>query len=143
MSTASSHNPAVGRSLQSIDAHVAELDAGFRGFKDEMRVTVARIETSISSLTQAVSAGQRSNWPVIWSGVGVAVSILTAIGTLAYLPVTQSIQRIEAQAVRSEERTIALLEKFATGSVTQREFNRHLAEFDRVRDRVLAAPPTH
>lgn len=64
------------------------------------------VEASIKQLSDALASGGRTQWPVIWSAIGVSFAIIVAIGGLVYAPITSGMERLEVSLSSLSERTI-------------------------------------
>ncbi len=78
--------------------------------RSNMNTGFRNIEGSIKQLTDQLSGNSRTQWPVIWSAIGVSFGVLAAVGALAYRPVLSNQDRLETAMVR-----------LADSAVTQKE----------------------
>lgn len=59
--------------------------------RSNMNTGFRNIEGSIKALSDQLSAGSRTQWPVIWSAIGVCFAVLAGLGGALYLPVREAI----------------------------------------------------
>jgi hypothetical protein len=92
--------------VATLGAQVTSLE---RDYADQKRAIVAldnRIDTSISALgnkfesaisvlSNKIDARSTTQWPVLFSGLGVVLTILTILGTMAYLPISRDTGRLD------------------------------------------------
>lgn len=64
------------------------------------------INANLATLSNELRAGGKTQWPVIWSAIGVSFAIIVAIGGLAYAPVTSGMARVESSIGSLSERMI-------------------------------------
>ncbi len=93
--------------LATLDARVQGLDRDYQDIKrtildldskvDQSVASLAnRFENSLSALANKIEAKSTTQWPVIFGGMSVMVTILTVIGTMAYLPIQRETARLDA-----------------------------------------------
>ena len=78
---------ALESSVDSIAEDMTEVRASLTNVvtKDEM----AGLRQDVRGLTMQLQTQTKTQWPVIWSGLGVLLAVLVALGTLAYMPIQQ------------------------------------------------------
>lgn len=64
------------------------------------------INANLTALSNELRAGGKTQWPVIWSAIGVSFAIIVAIGGLAYAPITAATGRLESALAAMSERMI-------------------------------------
>lgn len=91
-------------------AHLATLETRVSGLEKG----VGDIVSSINTLSRKLDEKSQTQWPVIWSAAGVCISILIGIGSLAYWPVVNRMDKIEEAIVprREHERQWAQTDKY-------------------------------
>lgn len=82
----------------------------------EQRVTglergVQDILGTLRGLSGQLIAGQKPQWGVIWSALGVMCTGLTLIGGLAYMPVIQNIARLDIAHEKTVDKITAAIER--------------------------------
>jgi hypothetical protein len=70
----------------SQDVHLAALDQRVTGLEQGIKDVV----TAVSILSNEIRQGGKTQWPVIWSAVGVGISVLSLIGAMAYFPIREA-----------------------------------------------------
>jgi hypothetical protein len=84
----------------ALDERVTNLRTSFVNLEGEMRSGFTSINSNIASLSNELRGNSRTQWPVIWSAIGVSFAVLAAVGALAYRPVLSNQDRLEAALVR-------------------------------------------
>lgn len=122
--------------------------------RSNMNTGFRNVEGSLKHLADTVAGGTKTQWPVIWSAIGVSFAIIVAIGGLAYAPVNRAIDRVETtvgtlsdkivtrqemdwRQARSQEdrsRTDTAIVELRNSSVTRNEWS----ERNRARDQEIA-----
>lgn len=75
--------------------------------RSNMNTGFRNIEGSIKGLSDQLSGNSRTQWPVIWSAIGVSFGVLAAVGALAYRPVLSSQERLETALVRLADSSVS------------------------------------
>ncbi len=98
--------------------------------RSNMNTGFRNIEGSLKQLSDQLSGNSRTQWPVIWSAIGVSFAVLAAVGALAYRPVLSNQDRLDAALV-----------KLADTSVSQKEMEWRTArgQEDRARNEKAVA----
>jgi hypothetical protein len=68
--------------------------------RSNMNTGFQNIQSALSALTNEFRGSTRTQWPVIWSAIGVSFAVLAAVGALAYRPVLSNQERMESAFVR-------------------------------------------
>jgi hypothetical protein len=68
--------------------------------RSNMNTGFRNLESSIHALSTELRGNSRTQWPVIWSAIGVSFIVLAAVGGLAYQPVVSNQGKLEAALVR-------------------------------------------
>lgn len=63
--------------------------------RSNMNTGFSNVQAALTSLTNELRGSTKTQWPVIWSAVGVCFTVIAAIGGLAYLPITTSMTRLD------------------------------------------------
>ncbi len=93
--------------MATLDARVQGLDRDYQDLKrtlldldskiDQSIASIGnRFENSLSVLTNKIEAKSTTQWPVIFGGMSVLLTIITVIGTMAYLPIQRDTGRLDA-----------------------------------------------
>jgi hypothetical protein len=86
------------------------MNSGFQG-----------VNTNIASLSNELRSSGKTQWPVIWSAIGVGIVILSGLGFMALQPIKDNNSRLDAAIVRLAETTQLALTKITESMVTQQE----------------------
>jgi uncharacterized membrane protein YccC len=68
--------------------------------RSNMNTGFQNVQAAISALTAELRGSAKTQWPVIWSAIGVCFTVLAAVGTLAYWPVISNQDRLEVALTR-------------------------------------------
>jgi len=74
---------------------VSNLSTRQHDLETEMRRGFGEVSQAVNLLSNELRGSSRTQWPVIWSAVGVCFVVIAAIGGLAYSPVLGNISRID------------------------------------------------
>jgi hypothetical protein len=83
-----------------IGERVTNLSQRQHDLETEMRRGFGELSQAVNVLSTELRGSSRTQWPVIWSAVGVCFTVITAIGALAYMPVLTNISRIDQNLTR-------------------------------------------
>ncbi|WP_439398748.1 hypothetical protein ACRQ5Q_15250 [Bradyrhizobium sp. PMVTL-01] len=86
--------------VKQIHARIDGLETKFINVADSLS---HEFRSGLQSLTKSVTERGSTKWSVIFAGASVAVSVIIAIGGLAYLPVTTAINDLKANVVPRAE----------------------------------------
>lgn len=103
---AAAPNGAHGATIATLETKVAALELGQADLKrtlldldskvDQSIAGLAtRVESSLSSLANKLEAKNTTNWPVLISGLGAVITIVTLLGTMAFLPIQRDTSRLD------------------------------------------------
>lgn len=81
------------------NAVIAALDQRVTGLEQGIKDVV----TAVSILSNEIRSSTKTQWPVIWSAVGVGISVLTVIGGLLIWPMREA-QMDLRQAIREVDK---------------------------------------
>lgn len=71
------------------------LEAMGQRFETSLNAIVAKFDTSISALNTKFEDRNKTPWAVIISGLAFIVMLLTAIGSIAYVPIQQGLAEVK------------------------------------------------
>lgn len=71
--------------------------------RSNMNTGFQNVQGAIAALTAELRGSSKTQWPVIWSAIGVSFTVLAAVGTLAYWPVLSNQERLETALTRTAE----------------------------------------
>lgn len=55
-----------------------------------------RVENSLNTLSNKIEARNTTQWPVLFSGFGIVITVLTLVGGMAYLPIQRDTARLDS-----------------------------------------------
>lgn len=93
---------------------VSNLSTRQHDLETEMRRGFGELSQAVNLLSNELRGSSRTQWPVIWSAVGVCFVVIAAIGGLAYSPVLGSINRIDSGQAAIMEALTDLKDKTVT-----------------------------
>lgn len=122
--------------------------------RSNMNTGFQNVQSALASLTNELRGSTKTQWPVIWSAIGVCFVVITAIGGLAYAPITTAMNRLDQtlsglsekmvtreelkwraeRGVEDRVRTDAAITELRSGAVTRLEWQ----ERNRARDTEVA-----
>jgi hypothetical protein len=93
--------------LGALEAQVKGLDRDYQEITRAVSSLNAKLDSAIEKLTTGLDSAVRSlhdkldaksstNWPTIWTGLGVGVAILIGIGGALYNPIQRDTTRLDA-----------------------------------------------
>lgn len=74
--------------------------------RSNMNTGFQNIQAGLASLTNELRGSTKTQWPVIWSAIGVCFVVTTAIGGLAYAPITSGMSRLDASVSALGEKVV-------------------------------------
>lgn len=74
----------------------SNMNTGFQG-----------VNANLNALSNELRSNSRTQWPVIWSAIGVGVVMLSGLGFMALQPIKDNNGRLEAAMVRLAESTVS------------------------------------
>ncbi|ACI55676.1 hypothetical protein Rleg2_2402 [Rhizobium leguminosarum bv. trifolii WSM2304] len=86
------------------------MNSGFQG-----------VNSNLAALSNELRSSGKTQWPVIWSAIGVGVVILSGLGFMALQPIKDNTGRLEEAVIRISESTQASFAKVNDAMVTQKE----------------------
>lgn len=115
-----------------LDERVTNMGGRISTLEQNMVRGFAQVEHSIGVLSTSLQASQRTPWGVVFTALGVIVVMISALGSLAYLPVRENLSRLE-QAQIDLTRTVrdtvdGLSDKYVTRLETERIADRAAEE---------------
>ncbi|WP_458395326.1 hypothetical protein [Rhizobium ruizarguesonis] len=94
----------------------SNMNSGFQG-----------VNTNIASLSNELRSSGKTQWPVIWSAIGVGIVILSGLGFMALQPIKDNTARLEEAVIRVSESAQASLKSINDSMVTQKEMEQRTA----------------
>lgn len=124
----------------ALQERVYGLGQQFLNFEQATTRGFQQVETAIAALSTEVRAGGKTQWQTIVTAVGVLVTILGAIGTLAYLPVKSGMEANTAEVRLLRENIVPRPEHLERWRRAEDDFRMFQAELRRHEDRVVSRP---
>jgi hypothetical protein len=81
----------------ALQERVHGLGQQFLNFEQTTTRSFQQVEAALAGLSAEVRAGGKTQWQTIVTAVGVIVTILGALGTLAYLPVKSGMDQLSGE----------------------------------------------
>ncbi|GJD92948.1 hypothetical protein [Methylobacterium iners] len=113
-----------------VDSRLSTLETRVEGLAGSMK-TVA---DAVNGIRDKLDQRGQTPWGVIWSAVGVGMTVLTMVGGLAYWPINTGISELKHGIVALQERSDKRLEGLATTQVTRAEHEVHWRMQERLYD---------
>lgn len=88
----------------------SNMNSGFQG-----------VNSNLAALSNELRSSGKTQWPVIWSAIGVGVVILSGLGFMALQPIKDNTGRLEEAVIRVSENTQSAFAKVNETMVTQKE----------------------
>lgn len=88
----------------------SNMNSGFQG-----------VNSNLAALSNELRSSGKTQWPVIWSAIGVGVVILSGLGFMALQPIKDNTARLEEAVIRVSENTQTAFAKVNESMVTQKE----------------------
>ncbi|WP_168286457.1 hypothetical protein [Rhizobium laguerreae] len=88
----------------------SNMNTGFQG-----------VNANLHALSNELRSSGKTQWPVIWSAIGVGVVILSGLGFMALQPIKDNTARLEEAVIRVSENTLTAFAKVNETMVTQKE----------------------
>lgn len=88
----------------------SNMNTGFQG-----------VNANLATLSNELRNSGKTQWPVIWSAIGVGILILSGLGFMALQPIKDNTARLEDSIVRVSENNQEAISKLAENIVTQKE----------------------
>lgn len=88
----------------------SNMNSGFQG-----------VNTNIASLSNELRSSGKTQWPVIWSAIGVGIVILSGLGFMALQPIKDNTARLEEAVIRVSDSAQLSIKGVTDNMVTQKE----------------------
>jgi len=96
-----------GATIARLETQVSGLESGQGDIKrtvldldskiDQSIAALAnRVENSLNTLSNKIEARNTTQWPVLFSGFGIVITVLTLVGGMAYLPIQRDTARLDS-----------------------------------------------
>jgi len=124
----------------ALQERVYGLGQQFLHFEQATTRGFQQVETAIAALSAEVRAGGKTQWQTIVTAVGVLVTILGAIGTLAYLPVKGGMDANTTEVRLLRENVVPRAEHAERWRRAEEDFRALEASLRRQEDRLVSRP---
>lgn len=74
--------------------------------RSNMNTGFQNIQSALAGLTNELRGSTKTQWPVIWSAIGVCFVVIAAIGGLAYAPITSAMTRLDGTLAGISEKMV-------------------------------------
>ncbi|MGY2052429.1 hypothetical protein [Methylobacterium sp. JK268] len=108
-------------SVPHVDARLSALETRVEGIAGSL----TNVATTLTALGEKLDRGKQTPWGVIWSALGVAMTVLTVVGGLAYWPIKEGQADLRASILLMQERSDRRVEALAAGVVPRAEHQEH------------------
>lgn len=88
----------------------SNMNTGFQG-----------VNANLNAISNELRNSGKTQWPVIWSAIGVGVVILSGLGFMALQPIKDNNARLEDAIIRISETSQTAISKITETMVTQKE----------------------
>lgn len=107
--------------------------------RSNMNTGFQTVNSSIAALSNELRGNSKTQWPVIWSAIGVSFTVLGGIGWMAYAPIreAQAQLKVEIRDVASD--ASGAMTSLANQIVTQKELEWRTARASEDRQRTETA----
>jgi len=95
--------------------------------RSNMNTGFQTVNAAIGTLSNELRSNSRTQWPVIWSAIGVGVVMLSGLGFMALQPIKDNTARLEEAVIRVSENAQASLKSINDSMVTQKEMEQRTA----------------
>lgn len=110
--------------IAALDERVTSFGTRLSTFESNVQRSFTQLDQAINALSQQIQSNQRTPWPTLISLGILLLGFVGAIGGLAYLPIRQGLDRVEAAQERIsgdvQEALNALPDKYITRAETER-----------------------
>lgn len=89
--------------------------------RSNMNTGFQSVNASIATLSNELRGNSKTQWPVIWSAIGVSFAVLGGIGTMAYYPVREAQSQLKTEIRDLATDTASALSVITDKMVTQKE----------------------
>ncbi|GJE42975.1 hypothetical protein [Methylobacterium soli] len=116
--------------LPTSDSRLSALETRVEGIVG----TLQSVASAVTGLSDKLDRRGQTPWAVIWSAVGVGMTVLTVVGGLAFWPVTTGMSDLKAALLMMQERADKRVEALAKTQVTRDEHEVHWRMEERLYD---------
>lgn len=102
----------------------------------EMRSGFNQVNASIQALSNELRSGSKTQWPVIWSAIGVSFAILLAVGSQALSPIKEQLSVLQSSQTESARMTSMALNAMQDKMISRTELDQRSTRTAEDRDRV-------
>ncbi len=119
-------------SFAALAQQVAGIESDYRELKGAVVSLGAEFRSSFSTLAAKLDDKAQTPWTVIFSGLGLILTVFTSIGVLAYLPVKNAIDDLKSETRLAREQIVPRVEHEQRWRVSDRDSSRMIERYDRM-----------
>ena len=121
-----------------VDSRLSSLETRVEGIVGSLQ----SVMSAVNGLGEKMDRRGQTPWGVIWSAVGVGMTVLTVVGGLAYWPITGGMADMKHALITIQDRSDKRFEALTSTQVTRAEHEVHWRMQERLydfqRDRIAA-----
>ncbi|WP_281978783.1 hypothetical protein [Pseudorhizobium flavum] len=107
--------------------------------RSNMNTGFQTLNSSINALSNELRSNSKTQWPVIWSAIGVSFAVLGGIGTMAYYPIREAQAQLKMEIRDLSTDASGAITALAEKAVTQKELEWRTARAAEDRQRTEAS----
>ena len=113
-----------------VDSRLSSLETRVEGIVG----TLQSVMVAVNGLGEKMDRRGQTPWGVIWSAVGVGMTVLTVVGGLAYWPINSGMAEMKRGLIDVQERADKRIELLTSTQVSRAEHEVHWRMQDRLYD---------
>ena len=117
-------------STTHVDSRLSTLETRVEGIVG----TLQSVMSAVNGLGEKMDRRGQTPWGVIWSAVGVGMTVLTVVGGLAYWPITAGMTDMKHALLTLQDRADKKIEGLTAPQVTRAEHEVHWRMQERLYD---------
>lgn len=91
--------------------------------RSNMNTGFQNVQSAITSLTNEFRGSTKTQWPVIWSAIGVALSFAVIVGGMAYWPIRENTSDLKVAVIELAKQTNESIKDLAASTVSRQEMD--------------------
>lgn len=123
--------------VKGADMSTIHVDAKLAGFEERLtgvEKSVDEVARAIGTLSTEIRQSQKTQWPVIWQAMTVAISVLGLIGAMAYWPVRVEQARLQLEMDKQEAQIVPRREAELWRQFTKDIYDDHQRRLNRMEE---------
>ena len=113
-----------------VDSRLSSLETRVEGIVGSLQ----SVMSAVNGLGEKMDRRGQTPWGVIWSAVGVGMTVLTVVGGLAYWPITAGMADMKHALLTLQDRSDKRLEALSSTQVSRAEHEVHWRMGERLYD---------